>query len=96
MSRHDIIETLSAQRAHFVQLGVASLRLFGSASRDEAGPSSDVDLLVAFSAPATFDRYMDVKLFIEDLLGRQVDLVTEDAVRPELRATIEREAVRVA
>ena len=96
MSRHEIIETLSAERAHFVKLGVASLRLFGSASRDEAGPSSDVDVLVSFTAPATFDRYMDVKLFIEDLLGCRVDLVTEDALRPELRDAIEREAVRVA
>lgn len=56
--------------------------MFGSASRDEAGPSSDVDVLVSFTAPATFDRYMDVKLFIEDLLGCRVDLVTEDALRP--------------
>lgn len=95
MSRLEIIETIVAQRAHLVSLGVASLRLFGSTSRDEAGPESDVDLLVTFSAPATFDRYMDVKHFIEDLIGRRVDLVTEDALRPELRKAIESEAVRV-
>lgn len=96
MSRHYVIKALSAQKAEFRRLGVASLSLFGSASRDEEGPESDIDVLVTFTDPMTFDRYMDVKLFIEDLLGRRVDLVTEDALRPELRKTVEREAIRVA
>ncbi len=77
-------------------MGVASLRLFGSHGRDSPGPGSDVDLLVAFEGLPTFDRYMGLKLFLEDLLGRRVDLVTEDALRPELRPAIEREAIRVA
>lgn len=55
-----------------------------------------MDLLVAFEGLPTFDRYMGLKLFLEDLLGRRVDLVTEDALRPELRPAIEREAIRVA
>jgi hypothetical protein len=96
MPRQQIIETLAAQRADLTRLGVASLRLFGSASRNEAGPKSDIDVLVEFSAPATFDRYMDLRLFIEDLLGRRVDLVTEDTLRPEIREAVEREAIRVA
>ena len=57
--------------------GVAELSVFGSVARGEAGPDSDVDLLVAFDGPATFDRHMDLKLFLEELLGRRVDRVTE-------------------
>ena len=55
-----------------------------------------MDLLVRFNGPATFDRYMDLKLFLEDLLGCRVDLVTEQALRKELRARVEQEMLRVA
>ena len=75
---------------------MSSLSLFGSVARGDATASSDVDLLVRFNGPATFDRYMDLKLFLEDLLGRRVDLVTEQALRKELRARVEQELLRVA
>lgn len=72
------------------------MKLFGSVARDEAGAQSDVDVLVRFVGPATFDRYMGLKQLLEDLLGRRVDLVAERALRPELRPRVERVAVRVA
>jgi predicted nucleotidyltransferase len=55
-----------------------------------------VDLLVEFDEAPTFDRFMDLKFFLEDLLSRRVDLVTRAALRPGMRPAIEREAVRVA
>jgi predicted nucleotidyltransferase len=55
-----------------------------------------VDVLVDFGSPPSFDRYMDVKFFLEELLGRRVDLVTETALRERLRPHVEREAVPVA
>jgi predicted nucleotidyltransferase len=55
-----------------------------------------VDVLVSFEGPADFDRFMELKFYLEDVLGRPVDLVTHPALRPELRARIEREATRVA
>jgi predicted nucleotidyltransferase len=78
------------------QFGVRSLSLFGSVARNEAGEGSDVDVLVDFEGEATFDRYMGLKFFLEDLLGRKVDLVTQKALRNELRPSVELEAVRVA
>jgi hypothetical protein len=51
---------------------------------------------VRFEGRATFDRYMDLKLFLEDLLGCRVDLVTEHALRKEVRAQVEQELLRVA
>jgi predicted nucleotidyltransferase len=78
------------------RFGVRSLRLFGSVARDMAQPDSDVDIVVEFDGPADFDRFMGLKLFIEDRLGVGVDLVTEKAIRPTLRPSIDREAVRVA
>jgi predicted nucleotidyltransferase len=96
MNKTDIIGRLTGQRDVLQALGVAALRLFGSAARDSASESSDADFVVKFSEPPTFDRYMDLKLHLERVLGVQVDLVTEAAVRPELREAIERDAVRVA
>lgn len=83
---------LSAMRRDF---GVTDLALFGSTARDEAGERSDVDILVTFDGPATADRYFGLQFFLEDLLGRPVDLVTDKALRPELRSYIEREAMYV-
>ncbi len=91
-----IIAMLEADRAAFDRLGVAALWVFGSAARGEAGPDSDVDVLVRFACAPTFDRYMDLKCHLEEVLGRTVDLVTEKALRPEMRAAVEREAIRVA
>ena len=96
MNRQELVGRLGAQTEQLRRLGVASLRLFGSFSRDVATPASDVDLLVTFSGAATFDRYMDVKFAIEDALGRRVDLVTEPALRPEIRRQVMSEAIRVA
>ncbi len=96
MNKAEIIVRLAGQRDAMQALGVSALRLFGSAARDSATDASDVDFIVKFSAPPTFDRYMDVKLHLERVLGLPVDLVTEAAVRPELREAIERDAVRVA
>jgi len=74
---------------------VKSLALFGSFAHDQAGPDSDVDILVSFDGPATSARYFGVQFYLEDLLERPVDLVTDKALRPELRPFIEREAHHV-
>lgn len=77
------------------RFGVAGLSLFGSAARDETTASSDIDVLVFFNGPATSARYFGVQFYLEDLLGCPVDLVTDKALRPELRPFIERELVDV-
>ena len=71
------------------------MHLFGSTARDEAQAASDVDILVSFDGPATSRRYFGVQFHLEDVLGCSVDLVTEKALRQELRLFIEHEAVSV-
>lgn len=78
------------------RFGVRHLSLFGSTVRDEAREKSDVDALVEFDDPATSDRYFGLQFYLESLLGCPVDLVSDKALRPELRPHIEKEAVRVA
>ncbi len=75
------------------RFGVRSLRIFGSWARGTATPSSDVDLLVAFDGPATARRFYGLQLFLEDLLQQPVDLVTEQALRQEIRPAVEADAI---
>jgi hypothetical protein len=70
--------------------------LFGSTARDEAGQESDLDLLVDFEVGPTFDSFMGLKFYLEDRLGKRVDLVTPNALKPRMRPIVEREAVDVA
>ena len=96
MSRQEILQVLADNKQVLMtRFGVTRLALFGSSVRDAARADSDVDVLVAFDGPATSERYFGVQFFLEDLLGKQVDLVTEKALRAELRPFIEKEAVHV-
>jgi len=94
MTREEIIGLLSDHRAEIQKFGVKSLALFGSGARDEAGSKSDVDLLVEFSEPVGLFRFLDLKAYLENLLGFEVDLVTPDALKRQLRERILGEAVR--
>lgn len=96
MDRQRALELLTSSKPELqARFGVTRLALFGSTARDAATSSSDVDVLVSFDGPATSKRYFGVQFFLEDLLGCPVDLVTEKALRPELRPYIEQEKVHV-
>ena len=87
-----IVATLSANEAKIKSFGVRSLSLFGSSARGEDTPESDLDFVVEFEKK-TFDSYMDLKLFLEELFDRPVDLVLADGIKPKLRRAILREAI---
>jgi predicted nucleotidyltransferase len=96
MNRQTAVQLLSQHRAHLVsQFGVTGLALFGSTARDSATEHSDVDVLVSFDGPATSARYFGVQFYLEDLFGCPVDLITDKALRPQLRPYVERDAVHV-
>ena len=96
MNREKLLQRLREHKDELQRrFGVKSLAVFGSVARGEAGPDSDVDILVEFESRATFDRYMGLKFFLEDLLGTRVDLVTRRALKPRLRPYVEREAIYV-
>lgn len=96
MNREQILQALAQCKPTLVAtFGVSRIALFGSAARGTARADSDIDILVSFDGPATSRRYFGVQFHLEDVLGRRVDLVTDKALRPELRPFIEREAVHV-
>ena len=92
-------EVLALLREHKPVLAerfcVLELALFGSTVRGEAGPDSDVDILVTFRRPLGSKRYFGTWHYLEDLLGRPVDFVTDRELRAELRPRVESEAVHV-
>ena len=97
MRRAEVIALLSGKRDEITErFGVRSLSIFGSTARDEARPDSDVDILVEFVGPVTFDAHMGLLVYLEDLLGRRVDVVTASGIKPRLRPLIEQDLVRVA
>jgi len=96
MNRSKAIEMLVRSKPELVaRYGVRDIALFGSTARDAARVDSDVDVLVAFEGPATSERYFGVQFYLEDLFGRPVDLVTDKALRRELRPFVEMEAIHV-
>ena len=91
-TRDEILERLAQNREALRRLGVRRLGLFGSAARGDATSPHDLDFLVEFETK-TFDAYMDLKAFLEQLFGRPVDLVLADALKPALRDGILAETV---
>lgn len=75
--------------------GITRAGLFGSIVRGEAGPESDVDVLVELEARASLLDFIGVKLDLEDVLGRRVDLVQYAAIKPALRDRILGEEIRL-
>jgi predicted nucleotidyltransferase len=96
MNLKTVSALLKRHQADLRQHGVKSLSVFGSLVRGEATPESDIDMLVEFDRPVGLFEFIRLKLYLEDLTGRSVDLVTPDALRPSMRADILNEAVHVA
>ena len=89
MSRNpeQILKIIEANREKIKSFGVRRLGLFGSAARGEATETSDLDFIVELEKK-TFDNYMDLKEYLEEMFGCKVDLVMKDAIKPRLREPI--------
>ena len=96
LRRQAILDRLNAEAAGLRRrYGVKTLAVFGSMARGDDRVGSDVDVLVAFEDEATFDNFMGLKLDLEELFGRRVDLLTPQSLRPEMQEEIEKEAILV-
>jgi uncharacterized protein len=96
VNRDQTLRILTEHKADLARrFGVVELALFGSTARGEERVDRDIDFLVSFDGPSTSRRYFGVQFYLEDLLGRPVDLVTRKALRRELAPYVEREAIRV-
>ncbi len=97
MNKQDILEQLESNLNQIQQCyGVRSISIFGSVARNEPTENSDLDVLVQFKGEANFDGFMDLKFYLEDLLEIKVDLVTDEALRPQIRQAVQQEMIHVA
>jgi predicted nucleotidyltransferase len=71
---------------------VQSIGIFGSYVRNQETNQSDIDILVSFSEPVGWE-FIDLKEYLENLFGKRVDLVTEGALKPQLKDAVLREVV---
>src|SRR5206468_1733429 len=94
-TRQEILDTLVQHRAALHNMGAQKIGLFGSYIRGTATPESDMDFLVVLNK-SSFDSYMDLKFYLEDLFGCKVDLVLEKSIKPRLRPYIMAEVVYAA
>jgi hypothetical protein len=84
LTQDEIEKALLQHRDTLNKYGVIRIGLFGSYAKGMAHAKSDLDFVVELRE-ASFSRYMDLKFFLEDLFGKKVDLVTEKAIKPELK-----------
>jgi len=96
MKRQEVLDTISAHKKTLDEFKVRSLSIFGSVARDDAIPGSDVDILVEFTEAVGLFHFIRLKTRLESILGTRVDLATPDALRKELRARVQSEAIRAA
>ena len=95
MNRQQVLDTLRQLKPDLIErFGVTRLALFGSTARDKMRKRSDVDILVQFDK-STWANYIGLKFYLEDLLGREVDLVTPKAIKPATKPSIEKDLVYV-
>lgn len=91
------LETLKARREDILRLarqwGAHDVRVFGSVARGEPGPKSDVDFLVHFEDGRSLLDHGGLLMDLQDLLGCEVDVVDDDAMRPRFRDRVLKEAV---
>jgi len=96
VTRDEAIATIRAHRAELKRRHVRSLAIFGSVARGTADERSDVDLLVEFDALVGLFEFIELKEYLESILGREVDLVPRGSIKRQLRDAILAEAVDAA
>ncbi|MXY99365.1 nucleotidyltransferase family protein [Candidatus Poribacteria bacterium] len=92
LTKSAIKQTLLSHQNTLRKYGVKRFGFFGSYVKDTAHSESDIDLLVELEE-VSFDRYMDLRIFLEDLFQKKIDLVISDSLKPRLRPRIEKEII---
>tara|TARA_R110002124_G_scaffold67625_2_gene183522 strand:+ start:1930 stop:2214 length:285 start_codon:yes stop_codon:yes gene_type:complete len=94
MTRDELLTKLRDLKPWLEEQGIVNVRLFGSYARDEAGPDSDVDLIVELSKPLGF-RFFGVERELGEHLGLHVEMGTEDSMHRLLKRSATQEALLV-
>ena len=96
LDKNKVLKVIKAQENLFNKYHIKTLALFGSTARNEATENSDLDFLVEFNTSPTFDNYMDLKFYLEELFNKPIDLVIKQDLKPIIREEVMKEAVYVS
>ena len=89
LSLSSVLELLKENDAKIKEYGIKKIGIFGSYAKHEHIVSSDLDVLIEFyEGQKSFDNYMDLLFFLEDLFGLKVDLVIKETIKPDLKSHI--------
>ncbi|MBV6621912.1 MAG: nucleotidyltransferase family protein [Rivularia sp. (in: Bacteria)] len=94
MKRDEVLAIIEKHREQLQNMGVKSLDLFGSVARNEAREDSDVDFFIEFNRSVGLFEFIKVKLYLQDILGRSVDIGTLDTLRDNLREPVIKDMIR--
>ncbi|WP_027390780.1 nucleotidyltransferase family protein [Chrysiogenes arsenatis] len=96
MKRQEVINFLVQQKSHLKNtFGVNKIGLFGSFAREEQGDTSDIDIVVEIQSKNKFRSFFSLKYYLEEQLGRSVDLGIEGSLKPMVKKSIEKEVIYV-
>ena len=91
-TKSELFNILNAHQGRLKEYGVKRCGVFGSFTRDQQTDDSDVDILVEFeTGEKSFDNFMRIAVFLEEILGRKVELVTRESLSPYIGPHILRE-----
>ncbi|ACB84620.1 nucleotidyltransferase family protein [Natranaerobius thermophilus] len=89
MDKKKILITLQNNKDKLQKLGVRNIGLFGSFVKEHQKDNSDLDFVVEFKkGQKNYDNYIELKFFLEELFDKEIDLVTSESIKPELKAEI--------
>ena len=92
MTRDDIMHRIREHDDFLLSHGIKRIGLFGSYARGEQNKQSDIDFVVEFDeGKKNYDNFIDLCFFLENILGKKIDLLTEESVSPYMRPYIEKE-----
>jgi len=95
MDKKEILKNLKSNKQNFKSnFHLAKIGLFGSFARGEAANTSDIDIIVKFDKPIGWD-FIILKEYLEDILNREVDLVTEEAIKLQMKKGILKEVIYI-
>ena len=93
--KNEMLSSLNRVKEQLKNAGVSSLALFGPTARDEAGPKSDVDVMVELSVDPDIFNIGKIQDILEEAIPFKVDLVLKDSLQAEIRSQVEKDAVYV-
>ena len=92
LTKEVILGSLESSGNELQAYGIRTIGLFGSFVRNQAGPDSDIDILVEFEGEKkTYDNFIDACFFLEDLFHRKIELVTPESLSPYIKQHIMKE-----